>query len=124
MTIELALCLIMLVAAAPVSRSIAAHYAVFAVANAAMIGVSEVDSSLLAMFFTALAAADITIMLAGGRIELAVSAIVSASLALEQVVDGDWLLSQIVMLSAIANVALVSRIAVEYREWMRLRRWR
>lgn len=125
MTIELALCLIFMVIAAPVSRSISAHYTVFALANALMIGVMEADASFLAAFFAVLAIADAAIIAAGGRAELMLSAAISAALSIEQMINEDYLLSHVATLSVIANIALVSRVAVEYREWMRTKhgRW-
>lgn len=119
MTTELALCIAMMLVAAPASRSIAAHYFVFACANVAFLGVTEADSSLLAMLFAILAIADIILILAGGRIVLYVTAVTSSALCLESIANEDWLLSHVTYLSVATNTAIAVCLAKEYREWMR-----
>lgn len=124
MTIELALCLIMMFVAVPFSKSIAAHYFVFAAVNVSLIGVSEVDASLLAIVFGLLAIADALIIMAGGRMILLITALTSAMLAFESIANQDWLLSQLTYISAITNALIVACIAKEYRAWMRGKRGR
>lgn len=124
MTIELALCLAMIFVAMPVSKSIAAHYFVFALVNAALIGVSEVDASLLAIVFGLMAIADAMIVMAGGRMILLLTALASAMLAFESIANQDWLLSQVTYISVITNALIIACIAREYRAWMRGKRGR
>lgn len=119
MTTELALCIAMMLVAAPASRSIAAHYFVFTCANVAFLGVNEVDSSLLAMLFAILAIADIILILAGGRLLLLVPATASFLLCVESVANQDWLLSHVTYLSAAVNAVIAACLAKEYGAWMR-----
>lgn len=124
MTIELALCLIMMFVAMPFSKSIAAHYFVFAIMSTAFIGVTEVDATLLAIVFALMAVADTVLVMAGGRMILLVTALTSAMLAFESIANQDWLLSQVTYISAITNALIVACIAKEYRAWMRGKRGR
>lgn len=119
MTIELGLCIVFMIAAYPVSKSVAAHYAVFAVMNLAALGTTIADSSVLAMMFAALVAADALLILAGGRKVLLVTAIASALLCLESIANMDWLLSRITYLSAAVNTAIAASLAKEFVLWMR-----
>lgn len=119
MTTELALCLAFAVAAFPVSRSIAMHYAVFASVNLALLGITEIDSSLLALLFAALVAADAILVLASGRKILIVSAFASASLSIESMLNLDWLLLHVGYVSAAVNSAIALSLAKEFVQWMR-----
>lgn len=118
MTFELAICLLLAVVAFPASRSIAAHYAFFAAANLSMVGVTNADSSILAMLFAIMAIADCMIVLCGGAWVLMFSATASMSLSLESVGNGDWLLNHIEAISLITNVAIISCLVKEYWHWM------
>lgn len=119
MTTELALCLAFAVAAFPVSRSIAVHYAIFASVNLALLGITEMDSSLLALLFAALAAVDSFLVLAGGRKILIASAFASASLSIESMLNLDWLLLHVGYVSAAVNSAIALSLAKEFVQWMR-----
>lgn len=119
MTIELALCLIMIFVSMPMSKSIAAHYFVFAVVNTALIGVAEVDATLLAIVFALMAVADAMFVMAGGRMILLVTALTSAMLSFESIANQDWLLSRVTYISVITNALIIACIAKEYRAWMR-----
>lgn len=119
MTIELALCIAAMLAAYPVSRSVAMHYAIFASVNLALLGITEMDSSLLALLFAALAAADAILVIAGGRKILIVSALASASLSVESMLNLDWLLTHVGYVSAAVNSAIALSLAKEFVQWMR-----
>lgn len=119
MTIELGLCLIFMIAASPVSKSVAVHYALFALVNVAMLGTSTADSSLLAMMFAALLIGDALIVLAGGRRILLISIAASALLCIESIANMDWLLSRVTYLSAAVNTAIAASLAKEFTLWMR-----
>lgn len=118
MTIELILCVALMLIISPVSKSVSAHYGIFAGANFAMLGVQEVDSSLLVVMFTILAIADSCLVLAGGRIVLLVSAAASFALALESTINQDWLLSHVSFISIAVNALIVACMAKEYWVWM------
>lgn len=118
MTIELALCIAMMLIALPVSKSISAHYAIFGALNYAMLGVEYADASLLALLFAALAAADTMLIIAGGRTVLVISCIASTLLSLESIFNMDWLLNHGAYLSAITNTAIAACVAKEYGHWM------
>ncbi len=119
MTIELGLCIAFMIAAYPVSKSVAAHYAVFGLMNLAMLGTTVADSSALAVMFAVLLAADALLILAGGRKVLLIGAIASALLCLESIANMDWLLSRITYLSAAVNTAIAASLAKEFVLWMR-----
>lgn len=119
MAIELVLCIVFMFAAFPVSRSVAAHYFVFAFVNLALVGVSEVDASLLAIIFAILAAADVVLVLAGGRMVLVVPALASSLLSLESIANQDWLLSHVTYLSVATNAVIAASLAKEFSVWMR-----
>ncbi len=119
MTIELGLCIGFMIAAYPVSKSVAAHYAVFALMNLATLGVATADSSFLALIFAILLAADAMLIICGGRKVLLVSAIASSLLCLESIANMDWLLSRITYLSAAVNTAIAASLAKEFVLWMR-----
>lgn len=118
MTIELALCLICALLAAKVSKPIAIHYLIFALANSIMLGRESADSSILAMFFAALAVADCLIVLYSSRYVLLASALASAALCLESVANGDWLLNHITLISVTVNAVILVSLAREYLIWM------
>lgn len=107
MTIELALCLILAFAAYPVSRSISAHYFIFAAVNGAMLGFTAADTSMLALVFMLLAASDIILALLGGRKILLLSAATSSLLCFESMMNMDWLLSHSTYINAILNSTIV-----------------
>lgn len=107
MTIELALCLVLAFAAYPVSRSISAHYFLFAGANGAMFGFSTFDASILALVFMLLAASDALLVLLGGRAILLLSAATSSLLCFESMLNMDWLLSHSTYINAVLNSAIV-----------------
>lgn len=118
MTAELALCVGFMIAALPVSKSVAAHYAVFGLANFALLGVTSADASFLAILFAALAASDALLILAGGRRILLVSACASALLCMESIINMDWLLSRVSYLSIAVNTAIAGSLAKELIQWM------
>lgn len=117
MTIELALCLLFAVFAFPVSRSISAHYLMFAVVNYALLGFEFADSSLLAMLFVFMAVVDSSLVIAGGRMVLLISAAASASLAIEAMLNLSWLLDHSTYLSAAVNAVIGVYLAREYWLW-------
>lgn len=117
MTIELALCLIFIVIAAPVSKSIAAHYAIFAIANISLLGHAEADESILVLTFILLAVADAGLFMSGGRAILLLSAAASAALGIESMLSVSWLLDRITYLSAAVNAAIAIYLAREYWIW-------
>lgn len=119
MTIELALCIAFMILALPVSRSVALHYAIFGAMNLMLIGTTTLDASALALMFAALAIADATIILNGGRKILLISAIASAALCLESIINMDWLLSRVTYLSIAVNTAIAGSLAREFTQWMR-----
>lgn len=119
MTIELGLCVAFMIVAFPVSKSVAAHYAAFGMANFFMLGVTYADSSALALLFISLLAADAILVVAGGRKVLLVSAAASALLCLESIANMDWLLSRVTYLSAAVNTAIAASLAKEFILWMR-----
>lgn len=119
MTIELGLCVVFMIAAYPVSKSVAAHYSVFGLMNLAMLGTTVADSSALAMMFAVLLAADVMLIICGGRKVILISAIASALLCLESIANMDWLLSRITYLSAAVNTAIAASLAKEFVLWMR-----
>lgn len=119
MTAELALCLIAAAMAAPVSGSVMAHYMAMTIANVAFLGITEADSSILAITFGALAVLDCLLILAGGRLILIVPAVASALLCVESVANQDWLLSHVTYLSAAVNAVIAACLAKEYGAWMR-----
>lgn len=121
MSIELMLCVAFGVAALPVSRSIAAHYAVFAITNAAMAGHEYADASLLAALFVLLAIGDAFLVIAGGRSILLLSAAISAALAIDSMLNQSYLLDQVTYISAALNAVFGLYLAREYRGWMRSR---
>lgn len=119
MTIELALCLVFMILALPVSRSVALHYAAFGAMNLMLIGTTIMDASVLALMFAALAVADAVIILNGGRKILLISAIASVALCLESIMNMDWLLSRVTYLSIAVNTAIAGSLAKEFTQWMR-----
>lgn len=121
MSIELILCIVFGVAALPVSRSIAAHYVVLAITNAAMAGNEYADASLLAALFVLLAIGDAFLVIAGGRMVLLLSASVSSALAVESMLNQSFLLDHITYVSAALNSVFGLYLAREYRGWMRSR---
>lgn len=118
MTIELILCIALALLAFPVSKSISVHYAIFAGANLALLGVQEAGASFLAILFAALAIADAVIVLAGGRMVLLVSAAASFALSLESVINQDWLLGHVSVISIVVNAMIAACMAREYLAWM------
>lgn len=119
MTIELGLCIALMIAAYPVSRSVALHFAAFGMVNLSMLGVSSVDASALALLFALLAAIDALLVISGGRKVLLISAAVSAALCIESIANMDWLLSRITYLSIAVNAAIVGSMVKESCRWMR-----
>lgn len=119
MTIELGLCIAFMIAALPVSKSVAAHYALFAMVNFMMLGTDTAGTSLLAMMFATLLVGDILLILAGGRMILLVSALASIALCIESIANMDWLLSRVTYLSAAVNTAIAASLAKEFTLWMR-----
>ncbi len=117
MTIELVLCLVFMLAALPVSKSIAAHYFVFAALNIAAIGVEAADSSLLALTFALLAIVDVTMVVAGGRKVLLVSAIASVALCIESMLNMDWLLSHSTYINAAVNAVIAASLVKGFMNW-------
>jgi hypothetical protein len=118
MTIELGLCIAFMVAAFPVSKSVAAHYAAFGMANFLMLGVTSADTSALALLFCALLAVDVVLILAGGRKILVVPALASAVLAVESMLNMDYLLNQTSYISAAVNAVIGGTLSREYWKWM------
>lgn len=119
MTIELIMCLLLMVVSYPVSRWVALHFAIFAAANASMIGYESFDASLLTMMFAFLASADALIAAHTGRMPLFLSAIAGAALSIESMANQDWLLNHITYISIAVNSAIVLSLVREYRVWMR-----
>jgi len=117
MTIELGLCIVFMIAALPVSKSVATHYAAFGMMNFFMLGVTSADSSFLAILFCALLAIDVLLILAGGRRVLLISAIASIALCIESIFNADWLLSHVTYLSVAVNAAIAGVLAREYLNW-------
>lgn len=117
MTIELGLCIAFMLAAIPVSKSIAVHYAAFGLANFLMRGVTYADTSALALLFASLMAVDAILIIAGGRKVLLVSLTASAALCIESIMNMDWLLSHVTYLSAAVNTAIAGVLAKEYLNW-------
>ena len=117
MTIELALCILFAVLALPMSKSIAAHYVLFAGANLSLLGHEYADTSILALVFVLLAVADAMIFMWGGRAILLLSAAASAALAIESMLGMDWLLTRVTYLSAVVNAAFAIYLAREYWIW-------
>lgn len=118
MTIELILCIAAFMLALPMSRSIAAHYAAFALVNLALLGVQYADSSLLALVFAGLAAADVLLIIAGGRRILLLPALASVALSIESMLNMDFLLNHISYLSVAVNAVIGATLAREYVRWM------
>lgn len=121
MSIELILCIGSALAALPASRSIAAHYVVLSITNAAMAGQEYADASLLAALFVLLAIGDAFLVIAGGRMILLLSAAVSAILAIESMLNQSFLLDHITYVSAALNAVFWVYLAREYWGWMRSR---
>jgi hypothetical protein len=119
MTIELALCIGAAILALPVSRSIAIHYVVFAEINVSLLGYEYADASLLAGLFVMLALMDAMLVMAGGRKILLISAAASCALAIESMLNTDWLLNNVTYLSAIVNAAIGVYLIREYHLWMK-----
>lgn len=117
MTIELGLCIAFMLAAIPVSKSIAVHYAAFGLANFLMLGVTYADTSALALLFASLMAVDAILIIAGGRKVLLVSLTASAALCIESIMNMDWLLSHVTYLSAAVNTVIAGVLAKEYLNW-------
>lgn len=118
MSAELILCIAFLLIALPISWSIAAHYAAFAMANAAFIGVHSADSSLLAILFAGLFAADVMLVIAGGHRILLICALASAVLATESMLNLDHLLNHSTYISIAVNAVIGGTLAREYARWM------
>lgn len=118
MSIELIACLLLAVIALPISRAIAVHYSTFAAINLMFLGVESADSSILAMTFAALAAADAFLFLRYGAKVLLISAIASAALSIESMLNQDWLLSHSTLISIAVNAAIVLFLVREYKEWI------
>lgn len=119
MTIELGLSLAMMFIAIPVSQSITWHYVAFAAVNLALLGVTEADSSLLAMIFGLLAIIDYILFAASKRIVLILSASASVALCLESIGNGDWLLNHVTYLSIATNALIIGTLVKEYWAWIR-----
>lgn len=119
MTIELGLCIAFMLAAYPVSKSVAAHYAAFGIANLLMLGVTYADTSALSLLFASLLVVDTMLVMAGGRKILLISAFASALLCIESIANMDWLLSRVTYLSAAVNTAIAASLAKEFTLWMR-----
>lgn len=117
MTIELGLCLFFMIVAIPVSRSIAAHYLLFAIVNVSMLGFTSADTSLLAALFVSLAVADALLFMWGGRKILLLPAATSAILAIESMLNMDWLLSNIVTINAALNAIIAANLVKGYLHW-------
>lgn len=117
MSIELTLCVVFMLAALPVSKSIAAHFLMLAAINVAALGVGSADSSLLAMVFAVLAMFDAALVLTGGRKILLLSAATSAALCFESIMNMDWMLNHIAAVSALVNAAIAANLAREYGIW-------
>jgi len=117
MTIELALCIILAIGSYPLSKSISAHYVLFAGVNFAMLGYTEFDSSLLAIVFMCLAVTDAALFISGGRAILLLSAAASVALGLESMLNMDWLLRHGTYLNAIVNAVIVASLIKGKRQW-------
>lgn len=117
MTAELGLCLFFLVVAIPVSRSIAAHYLLLVAVNIALLGFSSADTSLLAVLFVSLAIADALLFMWGGRPILLMTAAVSAILAIESMLNMDYLLTNIVTINAAVNAIIAANLVKGYLHW-------
>lgn len=117
MTVELALCIALTLATFPFSRSIAAHYAIFAAVNGATLDIQAMDSSLLVILFLCLTVADAVIFIAGGRAILLVSAVASAALCFESMLNMDWLLSHSTYLNAIVNSIIIASLVKGSFQW-------
>lgn len=119
MTIELVLCALAALLALPVSKSVMVHYLGLVFVNLAFLGVTEADSSILAITFGALAVLDCLLILMGGRLALIAPAVASFLLCIESVANQDWLLSHVTYLSAVVNSVIAACLAREYWAWMR-----
>lgn len=119
MTIELALCIILAIGAFPLSKSVSAHYALFAAVNGAMLGFTEFDSSLLAIMFMCLAVSDAALFVLSNRYVLLLSAIVSTILCIESMLNMDWLLRHSTYLNAVVNAVIVASLIKGKRHWTR-----
>ena len=117
--IELVLCALFAYLALPVSKSVTAHYLALVFVNLAFLGVTEADSSILAVTFGGLAVIDCLLILMGGRMVLIVPALASFLLCIESIANQDWLLSHVTYLSAVVNSAIAACLAKEYWAWMR-----
>lgn len=117
MTIELGLCIFFLLVALPVSRSIAAHYMLLVVVNIALLGVTSADTSLLAALFVSFAIADSLLFMWGGRKILLLPAATSAILAIESMLNMDWLLCNIVTINAALNAIIAANLVKGYLHW-------
>lgn len=119
MTIELALCILLALAALPVSISIMLHYLIFACLNFFFFGYEYADSSLLALAFGLVAALDIILVVLGGRNILLFSAAAMLALSLESIGNGDWLLNHSIYISIATNAVIIGALTREYMAWTR-----
>lgn len=119
MGIELVLCVVFMLVALPVSRWIAIHYLAFALVNWELAGVEYADSSRLALTFAALFALDILLIIAGAPIVLLLCATASAALAVESMLNLDYLLNHSTYISVAVNAIIGGTLAREYARWMR-----
>jgi hypothetical protein len=117
MTAELGLCLFFLVVAIPVSRSIAAHYLLLVIVNVSMLGFTSADASLLAAMFVSLAIADALLFMWGGRPILLLPAAAASALAIESMLNMDWLLTNIVTINAAVNAIIAANLVKGYLHW-------
>ncbi len=118
MTFELLACLALMIVAMPLSRDIAAHFAMFALANVMLLGVEYADGSVLAMMFAALAIGDFLLASIKKRASLYLSAVVMVALSFESVNNGDLLLSNAIYLSALINGCICIGMYKELSAWM------
>lgn len=119
MTYELIACAILMMAALPVSKVIAGHYAAFFCVNLAFLGYEFADASLLAMVFAVLAVIDTLLANNSGKASLYVSAAASLALSFESIGNGDWLLSHSTYLSIATNALIIGSLVKEYAAWIR-----
>lgn len=119
MSAELILCIAFLLIALPISWSIAVHYAAFALANAALYGAHSADSSLLTILFAGLFATDVMLVIAGGSRSLLLCALASAALAIESMMNFDFLLNHTTYISVTVNAVIGGTLAREYVQWTR-----
>lgn len=119
MSIELILCVVMMLIASRVSTPIMLHYGAFFGANLFFIGYESADSSILAIVFSLLCIIDVLLVIYGRASVLLVSAVTSLALSFESIGNGDWLLNHSTHLSIATNAVIIGSLIKEYVAWMR-----